>query len=212
MSVRKCPVAGTAKMGPGTRTLRSQLLRWLLVPLSLLFIVDAIGSYFLARHLSNDVYDGELMEIARELNLHVKVADAKPKFDLEADAERTLLLDQYDDVFYAVRAADGSLLAGDVELSPGHSSAAPQAYDGIAHGQSVRVAQIRANHGNAPFTIQVAETLVKRHMLANEMLIGVILPQLLLIAIAGGVLWAGVARGLAPLRALQQAVAARSHL
>ena len=49
-------------------------------------------------------------------------------------------------------------------------------------------------------------------MLANEILIGVILPQLLLIAIAGLVLWGGVARGLAPLRALQQAVAARSHL
>jgi len=203
-------------MGPatrtGSRTLRSQLLGWLLVPLSLLFIVDAIGSYFLARHLSNDVYDGELMEIARELNLHVKVAEARPTFDLEADAERALLLDQYDDVFYAVRAADGAFIAGDAELPPGRSSEAPHTYDGIAHGKSVRVAQLRANHGNAPFTIQVAETLVKRHMLANEMLIGVILPQLLLIAIAGGVLWAGVARGLAPLRALQQAVAARSHL
>jgi len=103
-------------MEPGSRTLRSQLLRWLLVPLSLLFIVDAIGSYFLARHLSNDVYDGELMEIARELNLHVKVAEARPTFDLEADAERALLLDQYDDVFYAVRAADGALIAGDAEL------------------------------------------------------------------------------------------------
>ena len=46
----------------------------------------------------------------------------------------------------------------------------------------------------------------------NEILIDVILPQLVLIVIAGLVLWVGVARGLAPLRALQQAVAARSHL
>jgi len=200
-------------MSRGSATLRSKLLRWLLIPLSLLFVVDAIGSYFLARHLSNRVYDGELMEIARELNLHVKVVGTVPAFDLEKDAERTLLLDQYDDVYYAVRTAGGVLIAGDAELPPGRPDAAPLAYDGQARGSPVRIAQIRgADHGRAPFTVQVAETLVKRHMLANEILIGVILPQLLLIAIAGVVLWGGVARGLAPLRALQEAVAARSHL
>jgi len=200
-------------MSARSATLRSKLLRWLLIPLSLLFVVDAIGSYFLARNLSNRVYDGELMEIARELNLHAKVVDGVPTFDLEKDAERTLLLDQYDEVFYAVRAADGALIAGDAELPRGHADAAPVAYDGGAHGNPVRIAQIRGtDHGGTPFTVQVAETLVKRHMLANEILIGVILPQLLLIGIAGLVLWAGVARGLAPLRALQEAVAARSHL
>src|SRR6476659_2491127 len=88
-------------------TLRSKLLRWLLIPLSLLFVVDAVGSWFIARHLSDRVYDGELMEIARELNLHVKLIDGKLAFDLEQDAERTLLLDQYDSVYYAVRTADG---------------------------------------------------------------------------------------------------------
>ena len=167
-------------MSRGSATLRSKLLRWLLIPLSLLFVVDAIGSYFLARHLSNRVYDGELMEIARELNLHVKVVGAVPAFDLEKDAERTLLLDQYDDVYYAVRTAGGVLIAGDAELPPGRPDAAPLAYDGQARGSPVRIAQIRgADHGRAPFTVQVAETLVKRHMLANEILIGVILPQLL---------------------------------
>jgi two-component system sensor histidine kinase TctE len=200
-------------MSGANATLRSKLLRWLLIPLSLLFFADAIGSWFIARHLSDLVYDSELMEIARELNLHVKIVDAKPAFDLEKDAERTLLLDQYDSVYYAVRAADGALVAGDAELAPGPGGGAPVAFDGQAHGVPVRIAQIRGTGpGDPAFTVQVAETLVKRHMLANEILIGVILPQLLLIAIAGLVLWAGVARGLAPLRALQQAVAARSHL
>lgn len=197
----------------GSATLRSKLLRWLLIPLTLLFVVDAIGSWFIARHLSDRVYDGELMEIARELNLHVKDVDGKLAFDLEQDAERTLLLDQYDSVYYAVRSADGTLIAGDAELGGSRADAAPLVYDGQAHGAPVRIAQMQgAGHGGAAFTVQVAETRVKRHMLANEIVIGVILPQLLLIAIAGGVLWAGVARGLAPLRALQQAVAARSHL
>jgi hypothetical protein len=38
-------------MSARSATLRSKLLRWLLIPLSLLFVVDAIGSYFLARNL-----------------------------------------------------------------------------------------------------------------------------------------------------------------
>ena len=140
-------------MSRGSATLRSKLLRWLLIPLSLLFVVDAIGSYFLARHLSNRVYDGELMEIARELNLHVKVVGTVPAFDLEKDA-------------------GGVLIAGDAELPPGRPDAAPLAYDGQARGSPVRIAQIRgADHGRAPFTVQVAETLVKRHMLANEILV-----------------------------------------
>ena len=194
-------------------TLRSKLLRWLLIPLSLLFVVDALGSWFIARHLSDRVYDGELMEIARELNLHVKPVDGRLTFDLEQDAERTLLLDQYDSVYYAVRRADGTLIAGDADLDRGRAGTAPLAYDAEAHGTPVRIAQIRStDHGGTVFTVQVAETRVKRQMLANEIVIGVILPQLVLIAIAGLVLWAGVARGLAPLRALQQAVAARSHL
>ena len=199
-------------MSARSATLRSKLLRWLLIPLSLLFVVDAIGSYFIAQRLSDRVYDGELLEIARELNLHVKTAGETPVFDLEKDAERTLLLDQYDSVYYAVRAG-GRLVAGDADLQPAGAGGPSTVHDGQLHGQPVRIAQLRgADHRGAPFTVQVAETRVKRHMLANEILIGVILPQLVLIAIAGVVLWAGVAHGLAPLRHLQEAVAARSHL
>lgn len=196
-----------------TATLRGKLLRWLLIPLSLLFLLDAIGSHFIARRLSDRVYDGELMEIARELTLHVKPDGARPAFELEKDAERTLLLDQYDKVYYAVHGPQGEPIAGDGDLRPGSAAGTTAFYDAMLHGAPVRVAQLRgASAGGAPVTVQVAETLVKRDTLANEIMIGVILPQLLLIVIAGVVLWAGVARGLAPLSHLQQAVAARSHL
>ena len=194
-------------------TLRSQLLRWLLIPLSVLFVVDAVGSYFLAQRLSDGVYDGELMEIARELSLHVRPNGATPAFDLEKDAERTLLLDQYDRVYYVVRGANGAWIAGDDALPTRPGSGDARLYDSALAGEPIRVAELRTQtNGNAPVTVQVAETRVKRHTLANEILIGIILPQLLLILIAGLVLWLGVARGLAPLAHLQRAVAARSHL
>ncbi len=193
-------------------TLRSKLLRWLLIPLVLLFVLDAIGSYFIAERLSDRVYDGELMEIARELTLHVRHG-ANPAFDLEQDAERTLLLDQYDDVYYAIHTSNGAWIAGDRALTPRTAARGNDFYDGEVKSQRVRIAELRAGDGEAASTIvQVAETRVKRERLANEIVVGVILPQLLLIAIAGAVLWGGVARGLEPLRQVQQAVAARSHL
>ena len=206
------PRAPGPPSAPGP-TLRSKLLRWLLIPLLLLFLVDAVGSYFIATRLSDRVYDGELMEIARELTLHVTASGAVPAFDLEKDAERTLLLDQYDKVYYAVRAPAGGWIAGDAELRPRANDATAAFYDGELHGEPVRIAQLRSSSDHhAPAIVQVAETRAKRRALANEILIGIILPQLLLIVIAGVVLWAGVARGLAPLAHLRQAVAARSHL
>ena len=198
-------------------TLRGKLLRWLLIPMSLLFLLDAAGSYVLATRLADRVYDGELMEIARELVLHAKRDGAKIAFDLEADAERTLLLDQYDKVYYTVRTPDGTLVAGDADLSEqDHARSGTAFYDSEIGGARIRVAQLRTDadpdaRGPA-VVVQVAETLTKRRTLMREMLIGIILPQLALILVAGILVWAGVARGFIPLRQLQQAVAARSHL
>jgi two-component system sensor histidine kinase TctE len=198
---------------PHKRSLRAQLLRWVLVPLSLLLLLDAAGSWWFASRLADRVYDGELMEIARELVLHVRREGPQPTVDLEPDAERTLLLDQVDTVYYAIRGADGALLAGSAALAPRAGRASAATYDGAIGGEPVRIAEIRtANGGQAPVVVQVAETLRKRGALTREILLDVILPQLVLIVIAGVLVWIGVARGLAPLRLLQSAVASRSHL
>jgi len=202
--------------GDHTPSLRGQLLRWLLIPLSLLFVVDALGSYAIARRLADRVYDGELLEIARELVLHVKANGATPTFDLEKDAERSLLLDQYDRVYYAVRSGNRATIAGDADVPIGIAGSstndahrAPAFYDGEIAGEPVRVVRLAAS-GNT--SVSVAETRTKRRDLVDAIMVGVILPQLLLIVIAGIVLWAGVARGLSPLSNLSHAVAQRSHL
>ena len=198
---------------PRRGSLRGQLLRWMLIPLSILLLLDALGSYWFATRLANRVYDGELMEIARELVLHVRRDGAVATVDLEPDAERTLLLDQVDTVYYAIRGADGTLLAGNAALTARQAGGSTSAYMSTVAGEPVRVAEIRtANGTQVPVVVQVAETLHKREALAREILLDVILPQLALIVIAGILVWIGVARGLAPLRMLQGAVAARSHL
>jgi two-component system sensor histidine kinase TctE len=199
-------------------TLRNQLLRWLLSALVTLLVIDAAGSYFIAARVSQTVYDGELIEIARELLLHVAAApNGTLHFRLSPEAERTLLLDQQDEVYYAVRAADGNLVAGDAALPPARTGDGGSGfYNATVQGRAVRVARLVSALPDArpaqAVTVEIAETLNKRHDLAWLILVSVILPQLVLIAIAGLLVWFGVAHGLAPLNRLREAVSARSHL
>ena len=194
-------------------TLRSKLLHWLLVPLCLVLVVDVIGSYVAVRAIVRSIYGGELAEIARELVLHVRVDGSRTGFDLSSEAERTLLLDEYDEVYYAVHGASGRLIAGrgDLPFFPPAGGALAFA-DATYAGTPVRIAVLPHAVGGRPVMIEVAETTSKRTRLARMLLLGVALPQVGLILLAALLVWLGVARGLAPLEHLRRAVAARSHL
>ena len=89
-------------------------------------------------------------------------------------------------------------------------------YDGTMQGAPVRIVELEVAAdpaaGRPPAVVRVAETEGKRNALAREILLNVLAPQVLLILIAGIVVWVGVVRGLAPLERLQRAVAQRSHL
>ncbi|HEV7855683.1 MAG TPA: sensor histidine kinase N-terminal domain-containing protein, partial [Herminiimonas sp.] len=203
----------------GNPTLRSTLLRLVLIPLSLVLLVDIAGSYFIVRHVANGVYDVELNEIAREMLLHVTRERDGFGFDLSAEAERTLFLDEEDDVFYAIRTEAGNVLAGDPTLPVQKAIKAGREtayYDDVFQGKPVRIALLRGqplvHPATEPVLIQIAETQGKRDRYVRTLLLQVILPQVLLILIAGFLIWRGVAHGLAPLRKLQHEVGMRSHL
>ena len=194
-------------------TLRSKLLRWLLVPLSLVLLIDVVGSYIAVRTIVRNIYDGELAEIARELVLHVRPQGAQAAFDLSSDAERTLLLDEFDRVYYSVHGAHGEPIAGRADLPYLPPEQGPLGFaDASYAGAPIRIAALARTVGESAVTIEVAETTVKRRMLAQKLLLGVALPQVGLILLAALLVWLGVARGLAPLEQLRRAVAARSHL
>ena len=194
-------------------TLRSKLLRWLLVPLCLVLLVDVVVSYVAVGAMARSIYDGELAEIARELVLHVRLEGGQPAFDLSSDAERTLLLDEYDHVYYSVHGAGSRLIAGSPDLPYLPPEHGPLGFaDASYAGAPVRIAALTRAVGEQTVTIEVAETIVKRRNLARQLLLGVALPQVGLILLAALIVWLGVARGVAPLEQLRRAVAARSHL
>ncbi len=194
-------------------TLRRKLLQWVLGPLCLVLLVDVVGSYIAVGAIVQSIYDSELAEIARELILHVRADGPRSAFDLSSEAERTLLLDQYDDVYYAVRDGGEQVIAGRADLPYLRAPAdgirfADASYGGVP----IRVAVLARAVEGQPVVIAVAETTVKRTLLARKLLLGVALPQVGLILLAALLVWFGVARGLAPLEHLRRAVASRSHL
>ncbi|MBX3662647.1 MAG: sensor histidine kinase N-terminal domain-containing protein [Burkholderiales bacterium] len=200
---------------PRRPLLRRQLLAWLLAPLLLLLTADTFISYWVALDFSRRAHDRTLVGVAREVGLHLRTDGGMLRLDLPEEARRVLLADPDDRLFFEVVAGDGRRIGGEA-LAPASDETARRRsaetfYDGRVHGEPVRIVELRINgDGRGAAIVRVAETLNKRGELANEILLSVVLPQLLLILIAGIVVWLGVVRGLAPLQRLQNAVARRS--
>lgn len=56
--------------------LRRQLLGWLLIPLLLLLTTDAFVSYWISLKFSQRAYDRALVEVARDVSLHLAAPTA----------------------------------------------------------------------------------------------------------------------------------------
>jgi two-component system, OmpR family, sensor histidine kinase TctE len=206
------------------RSLRRTLLRWLLIPLLTLLAISAVVAYGIALNFARDAYDRALYESAYDISELVKnaVQEGKLPFKLSAAARQLMLSDKYDDIYYNIRDEKGVVLSGDGKLPAPPVDTAQEDekgdpfYDALVDDKSVRVATLpltlTINNNESRVHIQVAETLHKREVLAKDILTGLILPQLLLILLAAGIVWYAVGRGLRSLIRLEASVAARSHL
>jgi two-component system sensor histidine kinase TctE len=87
--------------------------------------------------------------------------------------------------------------------------------DGEYKGQKVRMVSLRYQadpaDSNSVALLQMAETTAKRQALTRGILGNIVIPQLLLIIMAGGAVWYALKRGLMPLEHLRQEVAQRSR-
>lgn len=194
-----------------------KLLAWLLWPLMVLMVLDAVVGYFVTAHFASAAYDRTLVEVAREVMLQIKSSgDLPPR--LPDSAERILQEEESEDkVFYRVIRLSDQASAGEQGLPPppARPSAKPVFYDAVVDSEAVRVVALAGKSGedrNDNLLVLVAETANKRQLLFREIVAGVVLPQLILAILVGALVWIGVVRGLAPLRRLEQSIARRSHL
>ncbi|MBX9573988.1 MAG: sensor histidine kinase N-terminal domain-containing protein [Candidatus Obscuribacterales bacterium] len=201
-----------------SRSIKADLLKWLLLPLCSLCLISTAVAYFLASHFANDSYDRNLINTADSVAGRVRISnDGNISLDLPPAALEILRHSHPKDKFYyQVLNPDGSKLGGDQipsVLEPSDSSVPIISYVQYA-GQTLRLARIRIpihDHPEKIILVEAAETLNSRNDLTSHILISILIPQILLILFGIIAVSFGIAKGLRPLADLRSAVVERSR-
>lgn len=196
-------------------SLRLGLLLRLGVLLALLLVLDAATCYATAFHFSNVVYDRWLVDSLRSLAQAVHEDKGRTRLDLSGTALQVFKFDEMDKTFFRVSSARQGFIAGDRTLPELAATARgpPHLANLKVHGEQLREVSTRidlAANGDR-VDIALAETVHKRARLAREILVGMIAPQVALLAIAVFFVWFGVSRGLKPLTDLSGQIEARGQ-
>ena len=113
-------------MGP-SRSLRRQLLLWLLLPQIVLWLVAAFGAYRVSSRHADELADASLLQSARALARQIKPTASGLFVDLPRSAQDILAADPADPddrVLYTVSSPPGQLLLGEARM-PAPPRAAP---------------------------------------------------------------------------------------
>ena len=205
----------------GATTLRRQLIAWLAVPLFVLWSVSALIDYDIAKRFVNLAYDRALLEAALDIGRQVKVINDRIYVDLPEVALQILQTTESGSLYYLVTGPKEEFISGESDL-PQPPDATPEAagdrvryYDEKFRGFEIRAVAMRApvepGTGRGAVRIRVAERVTARDEFARQIILRMVLPQGILILLAGFAVWYGVGRGLAPLSTLRREIESRSH-
>ena len=198
-------------------SLRRRLLVFLMIPMAVLLLLDAMLTYGIALAYANRVHDHDLSNDT--LSLATLLSNDALGSELSPQAKFLLEYDPDNRGYFSVRSAKHGLLAGSERLqAPGSTvlatNAKPTLYNTELDTHEVRAATVQRLSLKDPgdtLTITVAETLRDRHQQAREILILATVMQTLLIFSVLWLVWFGVNHGLRVLNPLTERLARRSH-
>jgi two-component system sensor histidine kinase TctE len=200
-------------------SLRRLLLSRLLVFLLPLVMVTLIGAYFATYHYINEAFDRSLARRAYALADQVEVQDGKAVVDLPQSAHEILEFDSTDVLYYRVVGPEGEHLAGTndfplPQVIPVATSDRAFFYDTSVDGDPVRAAaflmSLRGTHALGNVLVVAGETKDKRIRLAEEVIVAMLLPMLLVVGLMAFAVSKGVDISLKPIHALRDAISKRS--
>ncbi len=210
-----------ARRWRGATTLRRQLIAWLAAPLFVLWSVSALITYDIAKRFVNLAYDRALLEAALDIGRQVKLSNDRIYVDLPEVALQILQTTESGSLYYVVTGPEEEFISGEPDLPrpPDETSEATpdrvRYYDEEFRGFEIRAVALRApvepGTGRGAVLIQVAERVTARDEFARQIILRMVLPQAILILLAGLAVWYGVGRGLAPLSTLRREIESRSH-
>lgn len=202
-----------------TGSLRLQLTLWLLLPLLGLLALDAWLTDRRAMAAAHQAFDRTLAASLKAMREGVKLRDGRVEVEVPYLALEVFDAEAGSRVYYKIRDEHGTTITGydDLPMPPGPASSLyrTQFYDAEFRGTPVRMAamalplhDVRSARTQMVWVL-VAESTEPREHLANEILIGSLLQELMLVSLALVIVWFGVRRGLRPLQRLSDTVAAR---
>lgn len=200
------------------RSLRSQLLIGILVPLLLGIAINTVSLYRQALRAADTAYDRTLLASAKSIGEQLQVTGAGDAARVQATVPYSALeafeADNRSRMYFKVSGFQGEMVSGfeDLPAWRGHLpdrgpyAALVDFYDDTYRAQPVRVAvllqPVASPEGRGMATIQVAETLELRQTLARQILVDTLWRQAaLLVVLVGAVLWV-VQRATRPVREL----------
>lgn len=194
------------------RSLFGEILDWMFAPIMLVWPVSIAITFVVARSIADRPYDAALMARAQVVVERLRIVDNQVILPtLPAASNESAESRMYVQV---VGGAD-ELLAGQPDIprpglydfpEPGRLKLRNDVY----LGDEVRIAYAYLDNESENYAplllVQVMESQTARTQLANDIIKSVILPQFLILPLAGGLVWFGLARGLRPLEALRKKV------
>jgi two-component system sensor histidine kinase TctE len=198
------------------RSLRTEILFRLIIPLICFIAIESVLSYFVTLHYVNETYDRWLLDSARSLTQEIKVKDGKVHVELPPAALEIFKWDEFDQTFFKIISSEQGMIVGDSfvpeSFDPSVDWSHPIFFEDEIRGEPVRVVSMLVVRDETPdkIFVHVAETVNKRRDMMIDILLADLVPQIILTLFAGTYLLVGLKRGLNPLHVLADEIAQRS--
>lgn len=188
-------------------SLRSRLLRHVLVPLALTGLAGTGISVWVASAFTERAFDRSILDDAYAVAANVRLSGDRLDFTLTPREMAAVLFDQVETVHYAVLRPDGSPLAGGVPVTvpePGEDDI--YRFSDVQHGAvTLRALRLRLDQPEA-FEVVITTTTRGRRAMLRSVVLYSGASQLLLLAGLAAWLRRAIQKDLQPLTRLQQAL------
>ena len=198
------------------KSLRRELLFWMLVPLACVALFNVWTSYRGAVELADLTADRALLASARTIAENISTTDGNIESNIPPSALEIFVSNIHDTVAFQVTAPNGQLLAGNPDIKP-----LPVELNGMAPSyfytqfrnnvvRAVALAQpIFSTKVGGMATVVVVQTRAGHDALVRALLMKALRDQFLFGAVAIGLALFGLGRGLAPLVKLSRDIQQR---
>ena len=198
------------------RSLKTEILLRLIVPIIFFIVVETILSYFVALHYVDEAYDRWLLDSARSLMQEIRREHGRVLAEFPPAALDIFKWDDIDKTYFKIIAEEQGMIAGDIFVPEAFDEkmdwSSPHYFNDMIRSEPVRVVSMMVprDDDQERVFVHVAETLNKRRGMMIDILLADLIPQIILALLISFYLLKAVNRGLQPLHQLADEISQRS--